>query len=156
MKFIAMNRFLVPKENGAAFEELWLNRDSHLNEMAGFVEFHLLRGPEKDGNILYSSHTYGRRKPISKPGQSRTLSGPRMRGRAACASSMTGIHSSKASKWCRPWPRRARRRNEPRWRGGQPAHPRGVAREYLRVVAGIEENSASTILDERSIAPVFL
>src|SRR5688572_26030079 len=36
-------------------------------------------------------------------------------------------------------------------------HPelRGVAREYLRVVAGIEENSASTILDERSIAPVF-
>jgi len=57
MIFIAMNRFLVPKENGAAFEELWINRDSHLNEMAGFVEFHLLRGPEKDGNILYSSHT---------------------------------------------------------------------------------------------------
>jgi len=62
MIFIAMNRFLVPKDNGAAFEELWLNRDSYLNEMPGFVEFHLLRGPEKDDNILYSSHTAWRSK----------------------------------------------------------------------------------------------
>jgi heme-degrading monooxygenase HmoA len=57
MNFIAMNRFLVQKENGSAFEELWLNRDSYLAEMPGFVEFHLLRGPEKEGHILYSSHT---------------------------------------------------------------------------------------------------
>ena len=55
--FIAMNRFKVIKGSEKDFEHVWLSRDTHLNEMAGFVEFHLLRGPEKDGNILYSSHT---------------------------------------------------------------------------------------------------
>ncbi|MEM7520000.1 MAG: antibiotic biosynthesis monooxygenase [Pseudomonadota bacterium] len=55
--YIAMNRFTVPSENADAFEALWLGRDSHLKEMEGFVEFHMLRGPESNGNILYSSHT---------------------------------------------------------------------------------------------------
>ncbi|WP_425038718.1 antibiotic biosynthesis monooxygenase family protein [Primorskyibacter sp. S187A] len=55
--FIAMNRFTVPLENAAAFEALWLGRDSHLKEMEGFVEFHMLKGSEADGKILYASHT---------------------------------------------------------------------------------------------------
>jgi heme-degrading monooxygenase HmoA len=58
MMFLAMNRFTVRSENAAAFEALWLGRDSHLKEMEGFVEFHMLKGPQaKDGSILYASHT---------------------------------------------------------------------------------------------------
>ena len=55
--YLAMNRFTVPCDNAEAFEALWLGRDSHLKEMDGFVEFHMLRGPEQDGLILFASHT---------------------------------------------------------------------------------------------------
>ena len=55
--YLAMNRFTVPLENAAEFEELWLSRDSKLHENPGFVEFHMLKGPEEDGAILYASHT---------------------------------------------------------------------------------------------------
>lgn len=55
--YLAMNRFTVTRENAPAFEELWLNRDSHLKEMEGFVAFHMLKGPDTEGTILYASHT---------------------------------------------------------------------------------------------------
>jgi len=55
--FIAMNRFRVRAENARAFEDLWLRRESRLPEFDGFVEFHMLKGPEKDGVVLYASHT---------------------------------------------------------------------------------------------------
>jgi heme-degrading monooxygenase HmoA len=55
--YIAMNRFTVKPENAEAFEALWLGRDSHLKDMEGFVEFHMLRGAEGDGVVLYASHT---------------------------------------------------------------------------------------------------
>ena len=55
--FIAMNRFKVLKGEEKAFEEVWLSRDTHLGEVTGFVEFHLLRGPEREDHTLYSSHT---------------------------------------------------------------------------------------------------
>ena len=58
--YIAMNRFQVSPENAEAFEALWLGRDSHLKSMEGFVEFHMLRGPEASGVILYASHTVWR------------------------------------------------------------------------------------------------
>ena len=55
--YLAMNRFTVPLENAAEFEELWLTRESRLKDMDGFVSFHMLKGPEEDGRILYASHT---------------------------------------------------------------------------------------------------
>jgi heme-degrading monooxygenase HmoA len=55
--FIAMNRFRVAKGSEAAFEHVWTSRDSHLGKVPGFVEFHLLRGPEADDHTLYASHT---------------------------------------------------------------------------------------------------
>ncbi|WP_421904442.1 antibiotic biosynthesis monooxygenase family protein [Mameliella sp.] len=55
--YLAMNRFTVLLENAAEFEDLWLSRESHLRDMAGFVAFDMLRGPEEDGKILYASHT---------------------------------------------------------------------------------------------------
>lgn len=56
-QFIAMNRFKVLPGAESEFEQLWLNRDSQLKSVPGFVEFHMLRGPAKDDHVLYSSHT---------------------------------------------------------------------------------------------------
>jgi heme-degrading monooxygenase HmoA len=58
--FIAMNRFKVIQESQADFERVWTTRDSHLREVPGFIEFHLLRGPEREDHVLYSSHTIWR------------------------------------------------------------------------------------------------
>ena len=55
--FIAMNRFRVAKGSEASFEQVWMSRDSHLDKVPGFVEFHLLRGPEAEDHTLYASHT---------------------------------------------------------------------------------------------------
>ncbi|MCC6776977.1 MAG: antibiotic biosynthesis monooxygenase [Hyphomicrobiales bacterium] len=55
--FIAMNRFRVKKGSEHDFEQVWLTRDTHLHKMPGFVEFHLLKGPEHEDYTLYSSHT---------------------------------------------------------------------------------------------------
>jgi heme-degrading monooxygenase HmoA len=55
--FIAMNRFRVARGSEADFEQVWLSRDSHLEKVPGFVEFHLLRGPEAEDHTLYASHT---------------------------------------------------------------------------------------------------
>ncbi len=55
--YIAMNRFRVRPEAERDFEEVWLNREVHLNKVAGFVEFHMLRGPRYEDHRLYSSHT---------------------------------------------------------------------------------------------------
>jgi heme-degrading monooxygenase HmoA len=55
--FIAMNRFKVIKGSETAFENAWLSRDSHLEKVPGFVEFHLLKGPEAEDHTLYASHT---------------------------------------------------------------------------------------------------
>jgi heme-degrading monooxygenase HmoA len=55
--YIAMNRFQVTKGSEHDFEQVWLNRESQLNTMPGFVEFHLLKGPAADDHTLYASHT---------------------------------------------------------------------------------------------------
>jgi heme-degrading monooxygenase HmoA len=55
--FIAMNRFKVVKGNEKDFEHVWSSRETFLNELPGFMEFHLLKGPERDDHVLYSSHT---------------------------------------------------------------------------------------------------
>lgn len=55
--FIAMNRFRIVKGREADFERIWAERDSHLDEVPGFVKFDLLRGPEADDHTLYASHS---------------------------------------------------------------------------------------------------
>ena len=55
--FIAINRFRVKKGSEEAFEQVWLKRDSQLTKVPGFVEFHLLKGPEGEDCTLYASHT---------------------------------------------------------------------------------------------------
>jgi heme-degrading monooxygenase HmoA len=55
--FIAMNRFRVRKGSEEAFEAVWLNRDTHLEKVPGFVEFRLLKGPQIEDYTLYASHS---------------------------------------------------------------------------------------------------
>src|SRR5579862_5934382 len=60
LMFIGMNRFRVSRGAEAEFEQVWTTRDSHLQGVPGFVEFHLLRGPEREDHVLYSSHSLWR------------------------------------------------------------------------------------------------
>ncbi|TRD15071.1 antibiotic biosynthesis monooxygenase family protein [Palleronia caenipelagi] len=55
--YLTMNRFKVTPGREGAFEEMWRNRDSHLDEVKGFVAFHLVRGATTDDHTLYASHT---------------------------------------------------------------------------------------------------
>jgi len=58
--FIAMNRFRVKRGSEEAFEQVWLSRDTHLEKVPGFIEFHLLKGPAAQDHTLYSSHSVWR------------------------------------------------------------------------------------------------
>jgi len=58
--FVAANRFRVIPAETERFEAAWLNRESHIREVPGFVTFHLLRGPAAEDHVLYSSFTLWR------------------------------------------------------------------------------------------------
>ena len=55
--YIAMNRFQIAEGREEIFEEIWRERDSQLEEVPGFRDFHLLRGPTEEGVTLFASHT---------------------------------------------------------------------------------------------------
>jgi heme-degrading monooxygenase HmoA len=55
--FIATNRFRIREGREADFEQVWKGRDSYLDEVPGFKQFQLLRGPTEDGVTLYVSHS---------------------------------------------------------------------------------------------------
>ena len=56
--FIAMNHFRVAAGRAPEFERIWRERDSYLDDVPGFVQFHLVRGKdEEDGTHRYASHT---------------------------------------------------------------------------------------------------
>ena len=55
--YIAMNRFRIAPGREEEFEAIWRERDTHLNEVPGFKEFHLLRGPGDETATLYASHS---------------------------------------------------------------------------------------------------
>lgn len=52
-----MNRFRIALGFEEGFERIWRERDSYLDEVAGFKEFHLLKGATAEDHTLYSSHT---------------------------------------------------------------------------------------------------
>ncbi len=51
--FVAMNHFLVQAGRGYAFEQVWRERESFLQDVPGFVQFALLRGDDE----AYVSHS---------------------------------------------------------------------------------------------------
>jgi len=52
-----MNRFHVALGREEDFEAVWRERKSYLDDVPGFREFHLLRGPSNDEFTLYASHS---------------------------------------------------------------------------------------------------
>lgn len=54
-----MNRFKVTEGREEEFEDVWKNRKSSLNEMEGFVDFHLMRSSfnSEENYTLFASHT---------------------------------------------------------------------------------------------------
>lgn len=55
--FIAMNRFKIAKGREDDFINVWKNRETHLDTVPGFREFHLLRGAGEDSYTLFASHS---------------------------------------------------------------------------------------------------
>jgi heme-degrading monooxygenase HmoA len=55
--YVAMNRFRVTRGSEQEFEQVWASRERRLSDMAGFVSFHLLRGPIRDDHTLYASQS---------------------------------------------------------------------------------------------------
>ena len=55
--FLAMNRFKIKVGNEGLFEKIWSERDSHLEEVSGFIEFSLIKGGSNEEFTLYASHT---------------------------------------------------------------------------------------------------
>tara|TARA_Y100000590_G_scaffold184718_1_gene210500 strand:- start:1378 stop:1680 length:303 start_codon:yes stop_codon:yes gene_type:complete len=55
--FIAMNRFKIVLGKEEEFERVWKDRDTHLSEVPGFKEFHLVRGNKEEEYTLYASHS---------------------------------------------------------------------------------------------------
>ena len=55
--FIAMNRFKIVLGKEKEFEDVWKNRDTHLEGVSGFKEFHLVKGDTNNEHTLYASHS---------------------------------------------------------------------------------------------------
>ena len=55
--FIAMNRFKVKLGEETYFEEIWKNRDTHLNKVPGFKKFNLIKSESNEAYTLYASHS---------------------------------------------------------------------------------------------------
>ena len=55
--YIAMNRFQIIKGNEDAFEQLWKNRESYLDEVEGFLGFNLIKSKTYKDYTLYASHS---------------------------------------------------------------------------------------------------
>ena len=55
--FLAMNRFRIARGKEDAFVAHWRSRDSYLDDVPGFVDFHLLRGGSNEEFTLFASHS---------------------------------------------------------------------------------------------------
>jgi len=55
--YIAMNRFKIAIGRESDFENIWKNRETHLENVNGFQKFNLLKGPTNDQYTLYTSHS---------------------------------------------------------------------------------------------------
>ena len=55
--FIAMNRFRIAPGFEDAFVQMWRERDSRLQDVPGFRQFHLLRGDTDAESTTFISHS---------------------------------------------------------------------------------------------------
>ena len=101
--FIAMNRFRVKKGSEDAFEKVWLGRESYLDRVPGFLEFHLLRARRRKTIRSIPRTPCGKASGPSRRGPNRKNSGPRMRAPVTrqLDRSILSIQNLKASKYAR-------------------------------------------------------
>lgn len=55
--YVAMNRFRIAAGREEEFAAVWRNRESHLDEVPGFVRFRLLEGARGEAETLFISHS---------------------------------------------------------------------------------------------------
>lgn len=55
--FVAMNRFRIARGREEEFIEIWRQRETYLDGVPGFQQFHLLRGPCDESATLFASHS---------------------------------------------------------------------------------------------------
>ena len=55
--YIAMNRFKIVLGREKDFEKIWKERETHLDNVPGFIEFHLVKGNKEKTHTLYASHS---------------------------------------------------------------------------------------------------
>ena len=55
--FIAMNRFKIARGGEDEFINIWKNRETYLETVPGFKEFHLLQGPSDEECTMFASHS---------------------------------------------------------------------------------------------------
>ena len=96
--YIAMNRFKVIKGHEEEFERRWLGRDTYLDQLPGFVEFNLLRGPDRDDHTLYSSIRCGRTRTPSRTGRVRSSFAPPTATPGTTSHCTSVIRNSRASR----------------------------------------------------------
>ena len=52
-----MNRFKITLGRENDFENIWKERDTHLESVPGFKKFNLIKGKKQDTHRLYASHS---------------------------------------------------------------------------------------------------
>ena len=52
-----MNRFKIVPGRENEFEKIWKRRETHLDDVPGFIEFHLVKGEKEETHTLYASHS---------------------------------------------------------------------------------------------------
>ena len=55
--YIAMNRFKIKTGKELEFEQIWKNRETHLDKVRGFIKFNLIKGITNEEYTLYVSHS---------------------------------------------------------------------------------------------------
>ena len=47
-----MNRFKIVPNREKDFEKIWKNRETHLNDVSSFIEFHLVKGKSEETHTV--------------------------------------------------------------------------------------------------------
>jgi heme-degrading monooxygenase HmoA len=55
--YIAMNRFKIKLGSESSFEDIWKNRETHLDKVEGFKKFNLIKSESNQEYTLYASHS---------------------------------------------------------------------------------------------------
>ena len=52
-----MNRFKIVLGRETEFENIWKERDTYLDNVPGFLGFHLVKGAAEETHTIYASHS---------------------------------------------------------------------------------------------------